>query len=131
MAGLRRFEAKQDDDGFYRFQFPLFGNILPAADLRHFEEDRLIKKYQLSYRPAENITVFGLASQGFRLGGTNQATVAVVPPGYEADSLWNYEVGVKSVAQSPPHGEQQHLRHRLGEHPGVRARSERRLRVHR
>ena len=31
MAGLRQFEAEQDDDGFYLFQFPLFGNTLPAA----------------------------------------------------------------------------------------------------
>jgi outer membrane receptor protein involved in Fe transport len=97
MAGLRRFEAEQDDEGFYLFQFPLFGNTLPAQDLRHFKEDRLIKKFQISYRPIQDVTIFALASQGFRLGGTNQATVAIVPRGYDADSLWNYEVGVKST----------------------------------
>lgn len=96
MAGLRQFTAEQDDDGFYVFQFPLFGG-LPPPDKRNFKEDRLIKKFQLSYRPSDDVTIFALASEGFRLGGTNQANIAAVPPGYEADSLWNYELGVKST----------------------------------
>ncbi|HEX7114899.1 MAG TPA: TonB-dependent receptor [Steroidobacter sp.] len=96
MAGLRHFTAEQNDDGFYLFQFPLFGG-LPPPDQRHFKEDRLIKKFQLSFRPTDDLTFFALASQGFRLGGTNQANIAAVPPGYEADSLWNYELGMKSV----------------------------------
>jgi iron complex outermembrane recepter protein len=95
MAGLRQFTAEQNDAGFYLFQFPLFGG-LPPPDQRHFKEDRLIKKFQLSYRPNSDVTIFALASEGFRLGGTNQPNIAAVPPGYEADSLWNYELGVKS-----------------------------------
>ena len=96
MAGLRQFTAEQEDAGFYLFQFPLFGG-LPPPDHRHFKEDRLIKKFQLSFRPNEDVTIFALASEGFRLGGTNQPNIAAVPPGYEADSLWNYEVGVKTA----------------------------------
>ncbi len=96
MAGLRQFTAEQQDAGFYLFQFPLFGG-LPPPDNRHFKEDRLIKKFQLSYRPSRDVTIFALASEGFRLGGTNQPNIAAVPPGYEADSLWNYELGVKSA----------------------------------
>lgn len=96
MAGLRQFTAEQTDAGFYRFQFPLFGG-LPPPDNRHFKEDRLIKKFQLSYRPTSDVTIFALASEGFRLGGTNQPNIAAVPPGYDADSLWNYELGVKSA----------------------------------
>jgi iron complex outermembrane recepter protein len=96
MAGLRQFTAEQNDDGFYLFQFPLFGG-LPPPDHRFFKEDRLIKKFQLSFRPNRDVTVFALASEGFRLGGTNQPNIAAVPPGYEADSLWNYELGVKSA----------------------------------
>jgi outer membrane receptor protein involved in Fe transport len=96
MGGLREFSAEQDDAGFYKFQFPLLGTSLPPADNRHFKENRLIKKFQFSFRPTDDITMFALASQGFRLGGTNQPNIAAVPPGYEADSLWNYEVGIKS-----------------------------------
>ncbi len=96
MAGLREFSATQTDAGFYLFQFPTFGNSLPAPAYGHFSENKLIKKFQLSYRPWEDLTVFALASQGFRLGGTNQSTFAAVPKGYGADSLWNYELGIKS-----------------------------------
>ena len=94
--GLREFSATQTDAGFYLFQFPTFGNSLPAPSSGHFSENKLIKKFQLSYRPWEDLTVFALASQGFRLGGTNQSTFAAVPKGYAADSLWNYELGIKS-----------------------------------
>ncbi|MBS0422291.1 MAG: TonB-dependent receptor [Proteobacteria bacterium] len=95
MAGLREFSATQSDSGHYLFQFPLFG-ALPKPAFGHFSENKLIKKFQLSYRPWDDMTVFALASQGFRLGGTNQSTFAAVPPGYAADSLWNYELGIKS-----------------------------------
>ncbi|MGH8138954.1 MAG: TonB-dependent receptor [Steroidobacteraceae bacterium] len=96
MAGLREFEAEQTDTGYYAFQFPLFGSTLPAPASGHFKENKLIKKFQLSYRPIDDVTVYALASQGFRLGGTNQSTFAAVPKGYAADSLWNYELGLKS-----------------------------------
>jgi iron complex outermembrane receptor protein len=96
MVGLREFSASQTDTGFYLFQFPTFGNTLPAPAYGHFTESKLIKKFQLSYRPVDDVTIFALASQGFRLGGTNQSTFAAVPKGYDADSLWNYELGVKS-----------------------------------
>src|SRR3954470_6843596 len=96
MVGLREFSATQSDTGFYLFQFPTFGSTLPAPSSGHFSENKLIKKFQLSYRPWDELTVFALASQGFRLGGTNQSTFAAVPKGYAADSLWNYELGLKS-----------------------------------
>lgn len=96
MVGLREFSATQTDTGFYLFQFPTFGSSLPAPGYGHFTENKLIKKFQLSYHPWDDVTVFALASQGFRLGGTNQSTFAAVPKGYDADSLWNYELGFKS-----------------------------------
>lgn len=96
MAGLREYSAKQRDDGFYLFQFPLIGSTLPAPDHRRFKESKLIKKFQVSYKPNSDMTLYALASQGFRLGGTNQAATIAVPPGYNSDSLWNYEAGVKS-----------------------------------
>jgi iron complex outermembrane receptor protein len=97
LAGLREYSAEQNDDGFYLFQFPLIGTTLPAPDKRHFKESKLIKKFEVSYHPNSDMTLYALASQGFRLGGTNQAATIAVPPGYNSDSLWNYEVGVKSM----------------------------------
>ncbi|MGF7147617.1 outer membrane receptor protein involved in Fe transport [Sphingomonas zeicaulis] len=97
MGGLRWFEAKQRDVGTTLFQFPTFGSTLPAPYNRRVNEDRFIPKAQVSYKPTEDITVYALASKGFRLGGTNQSAAVAVPDGYESDSLWNYELGFKST----------------------------------
>src|SRR5207302_11383389 len=72
MVGLREFEARQSDSGFYLFQFPLLGTSLPPPTSSTFKENKLIKKYQITYKPLEDLTVYALASQGYRLGGTNQ-----------------------------------------------------------
>jgi iron complex outermembrane receptor protein len=96
MVGLREFEASQSDSGFYLFQFPLLGTSLPPSAPGYFKENKLIKKYQVSYKPVDDVTLYALASQGFRLGGTNQSTFVQVPKGYAADSLWNYEAGAKT-----------------------------------
>lgn len=98
MAGLRWFEAEQEDYGIQEFPFALFPpeNFLPDPDERQFKEDKVISKYQLSWLPTDNMTYYVLASQGFRLGGTNQQGVVDVPPGYESDEIWNYELGAKT-----------------------------------
>lgn len=96
LVGLREFEASQSDVGYYAFQFPLFGNSLPPTPPGYFKENKLIQKYEISYHAAEDLTVYTSASQGFRLGGTNQSTFVQVPAGYGADSLWDYELGMKS-----------------------------------
>jgi len=96
MGGLRWFEAKQSDVGETVFPFALFGGALPPADVREFKEDQLIKKFQVSYTPTDDLVFYALASQGFRLGGTNQQGIVAVPLGYNADSLWNYELGAKT-----------------------------------
>ena len=97
MGGLRWFEAKQTDFGSTLFQFPTFGSTLPAPYNRRFTEDQYIPKAQISFKPSEAVSVYALASKGFRLGGTNQSAAVVIPDGYESDSLWNYELGFKST----------------------------------
>lgn len=98
MFGARWFEAEQTDLGFQRFPFALFPpqNFLPMADAREFKENDTITKYQLSWMPADGMVFYVLASQGFRLGGTNQQGIVAVPRGYTSDELWNYELGAKT-----------------------------------
>ena len=96
MVGLREFQARQTDDGYYTFQFPVFGSALPAPIYSSFKQNKLIQKYQISYKPTDDVTLYTSASEGFRLGGTNQSPFAAAPKGFGADSLWNYEVGMKS-----------------------------------
>lgn len=99
MAGLRWFEVEQSDVGNQLFPFALFPPeaFNPVPDLREFKEDQVISKFQLSWTHSEDMVLYGMASQGFRLGGTNQQGVVAVPPGYESDELWNYELGAKTT----------------------------------
>ncbi|SMF60922.1 TonB-dependent receptor [Allosphingosinicella indica] len=97
MAGLRWFEAKQRDNGATLFQFPTFGSTLPAPYNRRVDENRFIPKGQISFKPTQDLTFYALAAKGYRLGGTNQSAAVAVPDGYESDSLWNYELGMKST----------------------------------
>lgn len=97
MGGLRWFRANQADNGATLFQSPLIGSTNPAPYKRDVTESRFIKKGQISFKPTDDISFYVLASQGFRLGGTNQAATLNVPDGYDSDSLWNYEAGLKTT----------------------------------
>lgn len=99
MGGLRWFEADQSDVGNQLFPFALFppSAFNPVPDIREFKEDQLIRKLQFSYKASDDIVFYALASEGYRLGGTNQQGVVAVPPGYTSDSLWNYELGAKTT----------------------------------
>ena len=94
--GLRWFDVEQTDFGITVFPFALFPPSPPISDTREFSEDAVIKKFQLSFKPNDDLIVYALASQGFRLGGTNQQGIVAVPPFYGADDIWNIEGGLKS-----------------------------------
>ena len=100
LLGLRWFEAKQKDVGQTVFQFALSPRGVIPPIFGNFKQDELIRKFQLSFQANDDLTVFALASEGFRLGGTNQqgliGSSTAIPGGYEADKLWNYEIGLKS-----------------------------------
>lgn len=59
-------------------------------------------KVSVSYRPTPDMHLYVTASEGYRIGGggdpepTAQCVVEGFPCQYEADSLWNYEAGIKS-----------------------------------
>lgn len=96
MGGLRWFEVEQSDFGKTVFPFALFPPSEDLPDTIAVEEDKLIKKVQLSFHVSEDVVVFGLASQGFRLGGTNNQGILAVPALFESDKLWNFEAGIKA-----------------------------------
>ncbi len=95
-VGARWFEVDQADYGLTVFPFALFPPNPQLALQQDFKEDQTILKFQLAAKPSDNITVFALASQGFRLGGTNNQGVVAIPPFFASDELWNYELGLKS-----------------------------------
>lgn len=60
-------------------------------------ENGFVHKFNLSYEFSRDLMIYAQAAQGFRPGGVNQANgLPAAQAAYQSDSLWNYEVGVKS-----------------------------------
>ncbi len=55
-------------------------------------------RFALSYALSDEARVYAQAAKGFRTGGPNltASTLFGIPSTYEPDSLWNYELGLKS-----------------------------------
>ena len=102
MAGLRWFESEQVDNGFLLAPFSLGGPLLPEPvpqPERTASDDRLTPKFLISYQTSDDLLIYAQAAEGFRVGGTNDPTIFGLPAenlDFDADSLWNYEIGVKS-----------------------------------
>ena len=96
LAGLRWFEVDMSDIGETVFPFALFPPNPSLPRTQKAKEDQLIQKYQASWSLNDDVTLFAVASQGYRLGGTNNQGVVAIPPLYESDEVWNYEFGYKT-----------------------------------
>ena len=104
-AGLRWFDTEQDQliefDGF------LNGGFLRVVGTA--AADEISPKLQVAYHANDDVMYYGLVAKGFRPGGPTNlipttcnadlALLGISEPlaQFEADTLWNYEVGVKSV----------------------------------
>ena len=67
----------------------------------NISEDELSYNFALAYAATDDTTFYARIASGFRPGGVNDfrsaaARDVIVPEKYESDTLWNYEVGVKS-----------------------------------
>lgn len=59
-----------------------------------------IPRFNISYKPNAGVNAYMQVAKGFRAGGNNDQTAAAlanvpIPAGYNPDSLWNYETGIK------------------------------------
>lgn len=110
--GGRYFEysAKETNysDGDFR------GNVATVAPLPTARSSGFNPKYDVSYHPNADLTVYATAAEGFRPGGGNQTPpnvgaqaqkcqsdlaalgLAAQPTQYDPDSLWSYELGEKA-----------------------------------
>jgi iron complex outermembrane receptor protein len=74
----------------------------PGASLRtSTSASAVTPKFNISYEPNRDLTLYATASQGFRPGGLNQYLPAYcgAPPSaksYGPDNVWNYEAGEKA-----------------------------------
>jgi outer membrane receptor protein involved in Fe transport len=95
-AGLRAFHVKQ------RFSKVSDGIIAGgfSSDSGSSSESKINPKVNISYRASPDFLVYAQAAQGFRVGGPNTTIPALngvsAPATFNSDSLWNYEVGIKS-----------------------------------
>ena len=103
-GGLRW--AEFDRDVFESYEFP--GGLIPFGDLETGGDGSYrdvgtvsdtIYKVGVRYNFNDDFMVYGLFSQGFRVGGVNSPRAAgtgEVPQTYDSDLLDNYEIGIKS-----------------------------------
>jgi iron complex outermembrane recepter protein len=97
--GARYNENEQDYDVTTRGALSV-----PNPNSAGFPTDDSANNYlaTISYKPSEQLTLYARAANAYRPGGANvlNATqiAAGAPTSYTADTLWNYEVGVKGTA---------------------------------
>jgi len=84
------FDRLQVVDGFLNF-----GRTEEQLDA---SDSGVITKFVLSYHVNDDAMVYAQAAEGYRVGNANSAIPdPTVPVEYGPDSLWNYEIGAKTV----------------------------------
>ena len=96
-AGVRYYDYHKTTGG----QVLLSGSIFQTHAGPYTSEtttaNGALEKFNLSYELAQGVMTYATASKGFRPGGAND--IPALPANlisYKADSLWNYELGLKS-----------------------------------
>jgi outer membrane receptor protein involved in Fe transport len=79
----------------------LVGHTVNGNEIRLLkqEDDDVIPKVSLSFRATDEVLLYGLYSEGFRVGGVNNANQPFapgIPPTFKSDNLQNIEFGIKS-----------------------------------
>lgn len=80
----------------YGINYGLTGQTVPR---RNAGDDGFVPKVSLAWRPSRDLTVYALASKGFRFGNPNTVVDLPgfdTPAAWASDSLWNYELGAHS-----------------------------------
>jgi len=105
-AGIRYFKAKLEDQARNDHTIPNYFKrvVAPGAtrDLTPATQSRVSYNFSLAWEPTTDFTAYVRAASGFRIGGLNDADDAAqfgvtIPRSYDADSLWNYELGAKAA----------------------------------
>lgn len=107
--GLRYTRARFDGEAF--FAGPAVGT--PVSSSGRLREHPLTPKIGVSYQIDGDNLVYATLAKGYRIGGANPAVgqfcygdadsalgsigLSQVPPNYDADSVWSYEIGSKSA----------------------------------
>jgi iron complex outermembrane recepter protein len=110
LAGLRWFDAEIDSiqattHGFFASVGPPAGEVIGTTvngngiGLVQQEDNTVRPKLSLSLDVTEDVLLYGLYSEGFRVGGVNNANqpfATGIPATFDSDELTNFELGIKS-----------------------------------
>lgn len=110
LVGLRWFDAEIESIQATTHNFggavgsvagEIIGQTINGNDigLLKQEDDTVVPKISLSFDVSDDVMVYGLYSEGFRIGGVNngnQPFAPGIPPTFDSDELENYELGLKS-----------------------------------
>jgi iron complex outermembrane receptor protein len=96
-AGARYYEYKKTVGGRIDVGQEQYASVVTPYIENKSKEDGVIAKFNASFQINPDVMVFAQAAQGFRPGGVNQVIgLSAALAAYSSDSLWNYELGVKS-----------------------------------
>jgi len=94
-VGLRWFHSDRTDQQVIVQQF-FPGAPTGPEPFQEFKQGVLYKSFELSYQVSPDALIYVEATQGFRAGGPNYpGGFTLTAPPYQADSVWNYELGSK------------------------------------
>ncbi len=100
VGGLRYFQFEIESAGRETKPFVGFATSTRAVNISADDSTTQFKG-NISYRFTPEHMLYFTASEGFRVGGTNDAAInptgVPVPEGFDPDSLWNYEIGWKTA----------------------------------
>ena len=96
--------AENDRDEFDRYEWPVglpaVGGYGSGGEYgTSGKQSDTFYKFGIQHNVNDDVMLYGLFSQGFRLGGTNSpraASSGVIPLTYDPDFMDNYEIGMKS-----------------------------------
>lgn len=94
--GGRYFDTEVNSRSVYYGIFYPGSLALPPG---HQTEDGFAPKVSIAWRRDDDLMLYALASKGYRFGNPNTIFPLAgfdTPSGWKTDSLWNYEVGIRS-----------------------------------
>ena len=97
-AGLRYFDYKKSTTSAVLVPAYIAGNVRQAPLNTRGQENGTLLKFGANYKFTRDLMTYFTASQGYRPGGVNQTLgLPSYAANYTSDSVWSYEVGVKSA----------------------------------
>lgn len=74
----------------------------PTTDARKTDQSSATPKFALAFQATPDVLLYAQAAEGYRIGqnnltpATDPTSKLAIPGSYGSDSLWNYELGLKS-----------------------------------